>query len=147
MDPEILAALARDRTVDITTRGARSGEPRRIEIWFLHFDGRTFLTGTPGPRGWYANLLADDRLVLHLKESQHADLPARAAPVRDETTRRWIFTRSHPWVDWYRSQAPLDDLVARSPMVELHFEEDPPRTRDVMRAGGPPASCSGTLRP
>ncbi len=124
MEPEALAALASDGTVDITTTGSRSGLPRRSEIWFLQLEGRTFLTGTPGPRNWYANLLADDRLLFHLKESAHADLPARAVPVRDEETRRWVFTRSHRWNDWYLAEAGLDDLVAHAPMVELHFLGD-----------------------
>lgn len=121
-DPRVRSALASDGTVDITTLGARSGEPRRIEIWFVQLDGRTFVTGTPGPRGWYANLLAHDRLTFHLKESLRADLEARAVPVRDERTRRWVFSQPHPWVDWYRSQTPLEELVARSPMVEVHFD-------------------------
>jgi deazaflavin-dependent oxidoreductase (nitroreductase family) len=124
VDEAAHAALTRDGTVDITTTGARSGLPRRSEIWFLHLGGRTFITGTPGPRNWYANLLADDRLILHLKESHVADLPARAVPVHDEATRRWVFTRPHRWNDWYLSQSSLDDLVANAPMVELHFEED-----------------------
>ncbi len=126
MDDRIGAALASDGVVDITTRGARSGLPRRIEIWFLHLDGRTFLTGTPGPRGWYANLLAHDRLTFHLKESVAADLPARAVPVLDEPTRRWVFTQPHRWNDWYVEQAGLEELVARSPLVELLFDEVPP---------------------
>lgn len=126
MDASARAALARDGTVDITTRGARTGEPRRIEIWFVHLAGRTFLTGTPGPRGWYANLLAHDRLTFHLKESARADLPARAVPVTDEETRRWVFSGRHPWVEWYRSQASLDQLVARAPMVEVLFDDEAP---------------------
>ena len=121
-DPRVGSALASDGTVDITTQGARSGEPRRTEIWFLHLDGRTFVTGTPGPRGWYANLLAHDRFTFHLKESLRADLEARAVPVRDEPTRRWVFSQQHRWTGWYRSQTPLEDLVARSPMVEVHFD-------------------------
>jgi deazaflavin-dependent oxidoreductase (nitroreductase family) len=125
MLPEVSAALASDGTVDVTTTGARTGRPRRSEIWFLHLEGRTFLTGTPGPRNWYANLLAHDRLVFHLKETVRADLPARAVPVHDEETRRWVFTRPHRWNDWYLSESTLDDLVARSPMVELHFLEEP----------------------
>ena len=54
--PESSAA---ERTIDITTLGARSGLPRRIEIWFHHIDGRWYLTGMPVPRGWYANLRAE----------------------------------------------------------------------------------------
>ena len=126
MDDRIRAALASDGVVDVTTVGARSGESRRTEIWFLHLEGRTFVTGTPGRRNWYANLLAHDRLTLHLEESLVADLPARAVPVRDEATRRWVFTRPHRWNDWYLGQAGLEDLVARSPMVELFFDEVPP---------------------
>lgn len=40
--------LARDRTVDTTTMGRKSGKPRRIEIWIHNLDGRLYLTGSPG---------------------------------------------------------------------------------------------------
>lgn len=126
MDSEISAALASDGTIDITTTGARSGLPRRIEIWFLHLDGRTFITGTPGPRDWYANMLLHDRFTFHLKESARADLEARAVPVLDEPTRRWVFSQSHPWNGWYRGEASLDDLVTGSPLVEVVFEDGNP---------------------
>ena len=122
MDDEIRAALASDGTIDITTIGARSGRPTRTEIWFLQLDGRTFITGTPGPRSWYANLLAHERFTFHLKESVEADLDARAVPVLDEPTRRWVFSQPHAWNEWYRGEAPFDDLVAGSPMVEVLFE-------------------------
>ena len=126
MDDAITAALAADGTIDITTIGARSGLPRRTEIWFLHLDGRTFITGTPGPRGWYANVLANGRLTFHLKESVSADLDARAVPVLDEPTRLWVFSQPHAWNDWYRGEAALDDLVANAPMVEVFFDGDAP---------------------
>ena len=28
-----------DRTIDITTTGRRSGQPRRVEVWFHRVDG------------------------------------------------------------------------------------------------------------
>ena len=81
MDTAIANALAlgaestmNDLTVDITTIGTRSGEPRRIEIWFHNVDGTVYLTGLPGPRAWYANLLANPRFTFHLKHGVHADL-------------------------------------------------------------------------
>jgi len=123
MESEVSAALASDGTIDITTIGARSGLPRRTEIWFLHLDGRTFITGTPGPRNWYSNVLAHDGFTFHLKESTRADLEARAVPVLDEPTRRWVFSQAHRWNDWYRAEASLDDLVAGSPMIEVVFAE------------------------
>lgn len=117
--PDIDTALARDLTIDITTTGRRSGRPRTIEIWFLAIDDRVFITGTPGPRDWYANLLADESLTFHLKESVRADLEARARPVGDEATRRFVF--EHRTARWYREQTDLDDLVANAPMVEVTF--------------------------
>ena len=123
MDDGIKAALASDGTIDITTIGARSGLPRTTEIWFLHLEGRTFITGTPGPRNWYSNVLAHARFTFHLKESMRADLEARAVPVLDEPTRQWVFSQPHRWNDWYRAEASLDDLVAGSPMIEVLFAE------------------------
>ncbi len=122
MDERSAAALEADGTIDITTIGAKSGLARRTEIWFLQLDGRTFITGTPGARSWYANLLANPRFIFHLKESATCDLEAVAVPVLDEATRRWVFEQPHRWNDWYRSEASLADLVVGSPMVEVRFE-------------------------
>lgn len=119
MDDAVRRALVEDMTVDITTTGRRTGLPRRIEIWMLHVDGRWFITGTTGPRDWLANLRADPRMTLHLKESVTADLSARAVEVTDEPTRRAVL--EHATAVWYRSQEQVDALVADAPMVELLF--------------------------
>ena len=37
----------RGRTIDITTTGRRSGQPRRIEIVFYRFQDSIYLTGSP----------------------------------------------------------------------------------------------------
>ena len=81
MDEPSQRALENDRTIDITTTGRNSGQPRRIEIWRYRYDGRTFLSGSPGTRDWYANLLANPEFTFHLKRSAQADLPA---PVGEE---------------------------------------------------------------
>ena len=49
----------------------------RIEIWMLDIDGRFFITGTPGRRDWLANLMAEPRSTVHLKQLAHLDLSAR----------------------------------------------------------------------
>ncbi|MEM9565012.1 MAG: nitroreductase/quinone reductase family protein [Actinomycetota bacterium] len=118
-DPAVAAALADDLTIDITTIGRRSGERRRIEIWFLNVDGRIFITGTPGRRDWMANLLAEPRFTFHLKESVTADLDAEARPVDDEPTRRLVI--EHAVATWYRAQTSVDDLIESAPMVEVTF--------------------------
>ncbi len=123
MDQAVRSALETHGTIEITTTGAKSGVPRRTEIWFLHLAGRTFITGTPGRRNWYANVLAHDGFTFHLKESIAADLPARAVPVHDEATRRWVFSQPHPWNDWYHGEASLEELVSSAPMVEVFFGE------------------------
>ena len=114
---------ADDPTIDITTTGRRSGQPRRIEIWMLDVDGRFFITGTPGRRDWLANLRADPHLVVHLKRRARQDFDAHAEPVTDPATRREVL--EHLSARWYRGQAPLDELVGTSPMVEVTFEAPP----------------------
>jgi len=81
-------ALANDRVIDITTIGRKTGDARRIEIWFHRIDGRLYITGTPGARSWYANLVANPDFTFHLKESTEADLPARATPVEGAEKQR-----------------------------------------------------------
>ena len=111
--------LADDPTVDITTTGRSSGQPRRIEIWMLDVDGRFFITGTPGPRDWLANLRADPRLVVHLKRRAGIDLEATATEVTDPATRRQVL--EHLTATWYRTQTSLDELEASAPMVEVQL--------------------------
>jgi deazaflavin-dependent oxidoreductase (nitroreductase family) len=122
MDDHIEMALDRDKTIDITTVGRTSGQPQRTEIWFKRVNGRTYITGTPGPRDWYANMMANPHFTFHLKQSIQADLPARARPILDEAERRQIL--ADPVMDWYQRQVnSLEDLVAGSPLVEVLFDE------------------------
>ena len=117
-NPEaIRAALAADRTIDILTTGARTGRTRVTEIWFCRLDDALIVTGTPGPRDWYANLLKHPDFIFRLKESLQADLPARATPILDPERRRAIFT--HVVTQWYRDRAGIDALVAGSPLVDV----------------------------
>lgn len=121
MPRDVQAALAVDMTIDITTNGRLSGELRRIEIWFLNIDGLIYITGTPGPRDWFANLLADPSLIFHLKETTTADLPAQATAVTDPDERSQVFAASS--ASWYLQQGDsLDSLLNDAPMVRLRFD-------------------------
>jgi deazaflavin-dependent oxidoreductase (nitroreductase family) len=113
--------LAHDPTIDITTTGRMSGQPRRIEIWMLDVDGRFFITGTvrPTTRDWLANLRGHPRCAVHLKQLAHVDLLGVAQEVIDPELRRAVL--GHESAAWYRSQQPLDQLVADAPMVEITF--------------------------
>ena len=86
MDEAVRQALERDRTIDITTTGRNTGQLRRKEIWFHNIEGRLHITGTPGSRDWYANLVATPQFTFHLKQSAQADLAARATSIKDRAT-------------------------------------------------------------
>lgn len=118
MDDAVRDALATDRTVDITTIGRRSGTPRRIETWFYRAGDRFYLTGLPGRRGWYANLVATPAFTFHLKHSVAADLPATARPVTDEAERREVIRAIIDELDEPRD---FEAWVAGSPLAEVTF--------------------------
>lgn len=115
MSPE---ELANHLTIDLTTTGRRSGRPSRIEIWWFRIDGRFVITGTPGPRDWFANVLADPRVTVHVAGM---DLPGTARPVTDPAFRRRVMT--DPMTFWYSTQARLEHLVADAPMVTVELDQ------------------------
>ena len=109
-------------TVDMTTIGQKSGLERRIEIWFVVVDERVIITGTPRPRDWLANLLASPHCTLHFKDDPSAkgilvDVPCSAVVITDPPARKHVL--EHSATVWYRNQSPIQDLLARAPMVEL----------------------------
>lgn len=120
MNEEIQQALQNDLTIDITTIGRKSGEPRRVEIWFHNIDGRLYITGTPGPRDWYANMVENPMFTFHLKQSVQADLPARAIPITDATEKRQILSTIIARLEGERD---IDAWVRESPLVEVLLEE------------------------
>jgi hypothetical protein len=120
MDARIGRALETERTIDITTIGRATGRPHRIEMWFHNLDGQLYLTGTPGTRGWYANLLAHPEFTFHLKGAVRADLAAQAIAIVDPTSRRAILTRL---LERLGRAADLDAWVRDSPLVQVEILE------------------------
>jgi hypothetical protein len=130
VDADVASALAigpessaRERTVDITTVGRQSGTPRRIETWFYRVDGSVYLSGSPGRRGWAANLAAEPALTFHLKNGVEADLPARAMQILDEGERRRILI---PLLDELgnvsSTRRDLKEWVLGSPLFAVEFD-------------------------
>lgn len=132
MNEAVKAALSKDRTIDIITIGAKSGLPRKIEIWFTNINGRIIICGTPSatgvkgsytPRDWLANLRAHPEFVFCLKESLQIELPAKAVEILDGEDRRYLM--SAPETKWYRDQVEsVDELVDKSPIVEVFFKDE-----------------------
>lgn len=115
--PDIIQRLAATRTVDLTTIGRRSGVPARIEIWWFHVDERFVITGTPGKRDWYANVLANPAVTIH---APFGDFSGRATIVEDADFRRRVFT--DPAIGWYRTQSELQKLIQSAPMIEIDLD-------------------------
>lgn len=125
-----------DRTIDITTTGRCSGQPRRIEIAFYRLDDDIYLSGIPRPktRDWLANLAAEPAFTFHLKHGVVADLPATGTVIEDPAERRRVLVvfvdefnrRNGPGSPW--SEAVVDEWVANSPLAKVTFTNDDRRT-------------------
>lgn len=121
MGDQIQHALENDAIIDITTIGRRTGKAHKIEIAFHYVDGGIYISGLPGTRDWYANVVANPKFTFHLKQSIQTDIPATAIPVTDESTRREIL--SNIVAKWGR-QSQFEEFVANSPLIEVHLEGD-----------------------
>ncbi len=112
---EIRRALEQGQRIDITTRGRKTGQPRRIEIVFHNIEGRIFISGRPGhPRGWIANLRAYPHFMFHLKGPVFADLPADGRVITDPGERRAVL---RPIAQSWKTE--LEPMVATSPLIEV----------------------------
>jgi deazaflavin-dependent oxidoreductase (nitroreductase family) len=119
MDDTIRTALGRGHTIDMTTTGRHSGEPRRIEIVFHNIDGRIIISGMPRrghTRAWIHNLEADPRITLHLKGAfGHADVEGTARIITDPAERRQLLVAVAR--NWNRTD--VDLMVEASPLIEV----------------------------
>ena len=113
----VINELKSIRTVDLTTTGRRTGRASRVEIWWFYIGDRFVITGTPGKRDWYANVLSDSKVVIH---TTVGDFEARALTIHDRAFRRRVFT--DPEVEWARTQVDLERLVADAPMIEIRLD-------------------------
>lgn len=118
--PGATDSIRNGQLIDLTTTGRRSGEAKRLEIVIFSFDGRLYISGMPGRRGWLANVVADPRITVHLKGDVVADLPGRARVISDPVERRGLLQRiTRHW----RRERELDAFLAGSPLVEVVLEE------------------------
>ena len=121
MSEAVRQELLKGGVVDITTKGRRTGEARRIEIRIHNVDDEIYLTGAPGPRGWHANLLANPDFRLHLKRELIADLDAHATPVTDLDEKRRIHRAILENVGRVEQ---LEERMTSSPLVHLTINTD-----------------------
>ena len=122
------AALHQSQVIDLTTKGRRSGQLRRIEIFLHSEDGQLFITGMPRAervRDWIYNIEADPHVVVHLKQSVVAALPATARVATDPDERRPLIEAAAK--RWGRTDVP--DMLRPSRLYVLTTEVDSARDR------------------
>ena len=125
MDEAIRNALRRSQVIDLTTTGRRTGQQRRIEIFLHDDDGRLFITGMPQAdrtRDWIYNITADPRVVIHLKQSVVADLPATARVITDPDERLPLIEAAAK--RWGRTDVAA--MLQHSPLIVLSVDGDAP---------------------
>ncbi len=111
--------LPRTGTCEVSTVGHRSGEWRRVEIWYVVVDGEIVLTGTPGARHWLANLRARPTAVLHLRRPDR-DVEVTATELTEREQRRRVVEEAWRLQPWYADQPfTVEDWVEGSPMVRM----------------------------
>ena len=118
MDENTRTALHHSQVIDLTTTGRRTGRPRRIEIFLHEEDGWLFISGMPRAdrtRDWIHNITADPHVVVHLKQSGSADIPATARVVTDLAERRPLIEAAAR--RWGRTD--VDEMLRHSPLIVL----------------------------
>ncbi len=126
MDTAVKSALDAGGIIDITTRGARSGTARRIEIVFHQLGGSYYITGKPGvKRDWLANLNANPEFTVHLKRGVTADVAAKATEITEEDQRAKVLYRILT-ESWSNEPAKAEHILPRwvkgAPLVEFTID-------------------------
>ncbi len=128
MESAVKEAMDRGGIADITTIGRKTGEERRIEIYFHQFDGAYYLTGKPGrPRDWNANIIANPEFTIHLKKGVTADVEVVGEPEPDRKERAQILRRAlvESWgSEPEKAEASLHKWVNTSPFIRFRPVEE-----------------------
>ncbi len=111
--------LARLRTVRLTTRGRRSGQPRTVPVWFVARGERRIAVQHAGrkPAQWYWNLVREPAVTLDFGDGP---LAGRATPIEDPEEVRRVLKRIRQkyWMAW------LIQLIGRGSTAraaEIHW--------------------------
>jgi deazaflavin-dependent oxidoreductase (nitroreductase family) len=118
VDENTRTALYHSQVIDLTTTGRRTGRPRRIEIFLHEENGQLFISGMPRAdrtRDWIHNITADAHVMVHLKQSISADIPATARVVTEPLERRpFIEAAARRW-----GRTDVDEMLQHSPLIML----------------------------
>lgn len=95
-DQTVLDAVAREREIELTTWGRKSGKPSRVVLWVFGDGERVFIRSGGGLlRDWPQNFLARGRAILHVDghdvpvTGRHVDDPSLARDVSSMAIRQY----------------------------------------------------------
>jgi deazaflavin-dependent oxidoreductase (nitroreductase family) len=115
------ARLAREQFCYLTTKGRRTGRPRRIEIWFAAAEGSDVIYMMAGGReraGWVRNLQAEPRVTVEIADRRFAGVARLVAdPVEDETARQLVYEK-------YRHDDDLEEWRDTALPIAIDLERD-----------------------
>lgn len=102
--------LDRRKTLRLTTRGRKSGQPRTVTIWFVAAGPRRIDVQhvAAKPAQWYRNLLADPAVTIDFGDGPIA---AQATPITDPAGIQDVLARirrkywSAPLIQWLGRKA------------------------------------------
>lgn len=99
-----LSRLERYWNCRVTTTGRKSGQPRRVTVWFALGDGCVYLTGSASNPHWCRNLRANGAVELEIGGQRLAGTARivederEAAAVRQRfVDRYWLARLSRPF--------------------------------------------------
>ena len=105
------------QTLILTTRGRRSGEPRKAPLIYGEHDGDFLVVaskgGAPEPPAWYVNLSADPEVEVQVRGERFRARARDASP--EEKPELWRIMAGH-WPQYDEYQAKTDREI---PVVVL----------------------------
>ena len=90
----------REQYLYLTTRGRKSGLPRKIEIWFTYRDERFYLIAEYPTSNWLQNLQADPDAQVRVGEKKFAVRARLISPENDPELHRAIADLSREKYGW-----------------------------------------------
>ena len=86
-DPQSRRAPAddidREQYLYLTSRGRKSGEPREIEIWFTHHNGRFYVIAEYETAHWLQNVRANPEVEVRVRDRRFRALARVLSPESD----------------------------------------------------------------
>lgn len=108
-DPDVLEAAAREREVQLTTVGRKTGKPHRVTIWIVTDGPRLYIRSGEGlRRQWPQNLLARGEGVLKFRKTSVKVRPRLVADPVEARAVSALYRRKYgPFVRASKPNQPL----------------------------------------